>query len=253
MAPPQADWDSASAASGIPESYYLCTMFSFFKKNKPVPASFEGMTDSHSHILPGVDDGVQELEESLAILDRYAGMGIKEVWFTPHIMEDVPNTTAGLTASFEDFKKRYDGPIELHLSAEYMLDYGFERRLHDRDLLFHGEGRVLVETSYLEPPMGLDNILFNIQAAGFTPILAHPERYLYMDMKKYPELKKLGILFQLNWGSLGGLYGHHVQERALKMLGEGLYDMSGSDIHTRRMFRYYDGILLEPGLSLPCE
>lgn len=228
-------------------------MFSIFRKSKPHAPDFRGMTDSHSHILPGVDDGVQEMEHSLDILRTYESMGIGSVWFTPHIMEDVPNTTADLKERFERFKGEYDGPIELHLAAEYMMDYNFSRRLADRDLLEHGEGRVLVETSYLEPPMGLDNILFDIQAAGYTPILAHPERYLYMDMKKYPELKKLGILFQLNWGSLGGLYGHRVRERAAHLLKEGMYDMSGSDIHTRRMFRYYGEILLEKGQELPSE
>lgn len=228
-------------------------MFSFFRKKRLYTPGFAGLTDSHSHILPGVDDGVKTMEESLNILRTYEERGIREVWFTPHIMEDVPNTTADLSARFEAFQKEYDGPIALHLAAEYMLDYGFEKRLHERDLLFHGDGHILVETSYLEPPMGLDNMLFNIQAAGFTPILAHPERYLYMDMKKYPEFKKLGILFQLNWGSLGGLYGHHVQDRALYLLKEGMYDMSGSDIHSRRMFRFYDSIEIERGLTLPSE
>ncbi|MCR5560410.1 MAG: capsular biosynthesis protein [Bacteroidales bacterium] len=228
-------------------------MFSFLRKKKQHPASFAGMTDSHSHILPGVDDGVREMETSLSILHHYEKLGISEVWFTPHIMEDVPNTTEDLKARFEQFKKEYDGPVKLHLAAEYMMDYAFEQRLADRDLLEHGPGRVLVETSYLEPPAGLDNILFNIQAAGYTPILAHPERYLYMDMGKYPKLHELGILFQLNWGSLGGLYGKHVQERAFRLLKDGLYDMSGSDIHTRRMYPYYEGILLDEGDSLPCE
>ena len=228
-------------------------MFSFFKKPKLHAPAFQGMTDSHSHILPGVDDGVREMEQALDILHSYERMGISEVWFTPHVMEDVPNTTEDLTARFERFCAEYQGPVKLHLAAEYMLDYNFTQRLSARDLLEHGPGRVLVETSYLEPPMGLDNMLFDIQAAGYTPILAHPERYLYMDVKKYPELKKLGILFQLNWGSLGGLYGHSVQERAFRLLKEGMYDMSGSDIHTRRMFRYYEGILLNEGQELPSE
>lgn len=228
-------------------------MFDFLKKKKQHSPDFSGMTDSHSHILPGVDDGVHHIEESLEILSRYEQMGIREVWFTPHIMEDVPNTTADLSKRFAAFKKEYHGPIELHLAAEYMMDYGFEKRLGERDILEHGPGRVLVESSYLEPPMGLDNILFNIQAAGYTPILAHPERYLFMEMEKYPKLKKKGILFQLNWGSLGGLYGKHVQQRAYHLLKEGMYDMSGSDIHTQRMFRFYDAILLDRGAELPCE
>ena len=228
-------------------------MFDFLKKKKQFPPDFSGMTDSHSHILPGVDDGVRHLEDSLAILRTWEEWGIKKVWFTPHIMEDVPNTTEDLTRRFEEFKKSYDGSVELNLAAEYMLDYGFEERLAKRDLLWHGKDRILVETSYLEPPMGLENILFNILAAGITPILAHPERYLYMPIEKYPELRKKGVIFQLNWPSLGGLYGHHVQERAYKLLAEGMYEMSGSDIHTQRMYKFYTSVLLDKGVKLPSE
>ena len=228
-------------------------MFEFLKRKKPYAPDFSGMTDSHSHILPGVDDGVKEMSEYLGILSRYEELGIKEVWFTPHVMEDVPNTSSDLRARFARFQEEYQGPVKLHLAAEYMMDYGFETLLAERDLLEHGEGRVLVECSYLEPPMGLDNILFNIQAAGYIPILAHPERYLFMDTKKYPELKKRGLLLQMNWGSLGGRYGRHVQQRAFDLLYEGMYDMSGSDIHNHRMFRYYESILLDRGAELPCE
>lgn len=116
-----------------------------------------GMTDYHSHLLPGVDDGVQTAEESLEILRLYEQLGIREVWFTPHIMEDIPNTTAGLRSRFEQFQKHYTGNIRLHLAAEYMLDNLFKERLAHRDLLPLGtEGNhLLVETSYFNPPMDL--------------------------------------------------------------------------------------------------
>lgn len=116
-----------------------------------------GMTDFHSHLLPGVDDGVQTVEESLEILRLYEQLGIREVWFTPHIMEDIPNTTAGLRNRFEQFQKSYTGNICLHLAAEYMLDNLFKERLAHRDLLPIGEvgNHLLVETSYFNPPMDL--------------------------------------------------------------------------------------------------
>lgn len=116
-----------------------------------------GMTDYHSHLLPGVDDGVQTVEESLEILRLYEQLGIREVWFTPHIMEDIPNTTAGLRSRFEQFQKSYTGNIRLHLAAEYMLDNLFKERLAHRDLLPIGEegDHLLVETSYFNPPMDL--------------------------------------------------------------------------------------------------
>lgn len=130
-----------------------------FQKKQTLAESgiLRGMTDYHSHLLPGVDDGVQTVEESLAILRLYEQLGIREVWFTPHIMEDIPNTTAGLRSRFEQFQKRYTGNIRLHLAAEYMLDNLFKERLAHRDLLPIGEegNHLLVETSYFNPPMDL--------------------------------------------------------------------------------------------------
>jgi len=228
-------------------------MFEFLKRKQQFPPDFTGITDSHSHILPGVDDGVKTMKSALQILDTYERWGIREVWLTPHIMDDVPNTTEELTHRFEELKTQYKGGIKLNLAAEYMLDYNFETRLAARDLLCLGPKRILVETSYLEPPMNFDEILFNIITAGYTPILAHPERYLYMSEEKYSELKKQGVLLQLNWGSLGGLYGSRIKERAYRLLGKGMYDMSGSDIHTQRMYKFYTSILLDKGVKLPSE
>ena len=108
----------------------------------------EGATDHHSHILFGVDDGVSRPEESLAILSILEKEGLKSLWLTPHTMEDVPNTTAGLKERFEELKALYHGPIELHLASEYMMDEMFERHLADKDFLFHKEeGSILMETS----------------------------------------------------------------------------------------------------------
>ena len=96
---------------------------------------FRSLIDYHSHFLPGVDDGIPTQEESLAVLARYEAMGVKEVWLTPHIMEDFPNTPADLRARFEVFQAAYRGPIALHLAAENMLDTLFLKRLEAGDLL----------------------------------------------------------------------------------------------------------------------
>lgn len=174
-----------------------------------------GMTDYHSHLLPGVDDGVQTAEESLEILRLYEQLGIREVWFTPHIMEDIPNTTAGLRSRFEQFQKHYTGNIRLHLAAEYMLDNLFKERLAHRDLLPLGtEGNhLLVETSYFNPPMDLYGMMEKIKSAGFIPVLAHPERYTYMGEKEYCRLKEAGVMFQANLPSLTGAYGVLVKKK----------------------------------------
>lgn len=80
------------------------------------------MTDCHSHLLPGVDDGVRTAEESLRILEEMERQGIRKLWLTPHIMEDIPNTTDTLKTRFRTLCKSYRGNIRLELAAEYMLD-----------------------------------------------------------------------------------------------------------------------------------
>lgn len=201
----------------------------------------EGFTDWHSHILPGVDDGVQTMEESLQILAEYEKIGIKEVWLTPHIMEDIPNTTESLRERFAELQAEYKGNIRLHLAAENMLDNLFEERLESNDLLPLGnDGKhLLVETSYFNPPIGLHDILKRIKTKGYYPVLAHPERYVYMDNHEYSSLKSSGILFQLNLFSLAGAYGKAVMDKAVRLLKLGLYDMGGCDVHRYSSLKMY--------------
>lgn len=201
---------------------------------------FQGLTDCHSHILPGVDDGVKTMDESLAILDRYEQLGMKTVWLTPHIMEDVPNKTDDLRARFETLLQNYKGGLTLHLGAENMIDNLFEERLKDGDLLTVGSehDRLLVETSYFTPPYGFYDILETIKTKGLFPILAHPERYIYMSEKDYDRLKSMGVLFQMNLFSLVGLYGERAKKVAGELLKKGFYDYAGTDIHTIRIINH---------------
>lgn len=209
-------------------------MWPFHKKQTLEESGFfRGFTDWHSHILPGVDDGVQSIDESLQILAEYERLGVKKVWFTPHIMEDIPNTTEKLRDRFAELKVAYQGSMMLHLASEIMLDNLFEERLEKNDLLPIGkDGRhLLVETSYFNPPMGLNNILLRIKAKGYYPVLAHPERYLYMSENDYLCLKSMNIQFQLNLFSLFGLYGKEVQKRAKTLQKQEMYNYIGTDLH----------------------
>ena len=207
-----------------------------FRKKQTLEESgfFRGFTDWHCHILPGVDDGVQTMEEALQILAEYERLGVKEVWLTPHIMEDIPNTTEKLRDRFTELRTAYQGSVMLHLASENMLDNLFEERLEKNDLLPIGKDgkHLLVETSYFNPPMGLSNILLRIKAKGYHPVLAHPERYLYMSMSDYKQLKSMNIQFQLNQFSIIGLYGKDVQKRAVALQELGSYDYIGSDLHS---------------------
>lgn len=197
-----------------------------------------GATDFHSHLLPGVDDGVRTMEESLQILAEYETYGIREVWLTPHIMEDMPNETDKLRERFAELQSAYTGPIELYLAAENMLDNLFEERLEKGDLLPLGKegNHLLVETSYFNPPMDLQALLSRIRSAGYYPVLAHPERYAYMEKEDYRQLKEQSIKFQLNLFSLVGYYGPYVRKQAEWLLKNGMIDLFGTDTHSLTMF-----------------
>ena len=208
-------------------------LFDFIKCKQSLLDSgvLQGMTDRHCHILYGMDDGVRTLEESLAVLAYDEEVGIKEVWCTPHIMEDVPNTSAALQKRFDQLKAAYNGPIRLRLAAEYMLDELFLERFKAGDLLTMEENMILVETSTWNPPSDMNVTLRKIQKAGYHPLLAHPERYRYLDDAGYERLYKMGIHFQLNAGSLVGYYGETAMRKAHDLLAKGWYSEMGSDCH----------------------
>ena len=193
----------------------------------------KGFTDWHSHILPGVDDGVRTLDESLSILDIYEHVGVNHLWLTPHVMEDTPNSPAVLRARFAELKEAYKGNVKLHLAAENMLDNLFDERLAAGDVLPIGEDgmHLLVETSYFTPPFDLDDKITRIKAAGYYPILAHPERYVYMDDRKYRQLLDMDVKFQLNIYSFTGAYGEDARAKAKHMLKKGWYSYIGTDTH----------------------
>ena len=201
----------------------------------------EGFRDCHCHLLPGVDDGVKELHETLKILELWQSLGVKEVWLTPHIMEDIPNKTLELKQKCEELKTVAPKGIALRLSAENMMDNLFLQRLEQRDLLPIGRDRqhLLVETSYYNPPMDMHRFFERIKESGYIPVLAHPERYQYMDMGTYKMWKEKGVLLQLNVPSLVGAYGPEVQYKAEKLLNKGMYDYCGTDTHSMRFVEYF--------------
>ncbi len=212
----------------------------FFKKRHNLLKSgiLQGKTDIHSHILPGVDDGSPDVETSLQLLDFMAEVGYTTVWLTPHVMYDLHNTAAKLQQRYDELLSAYQGDLQLHLASEYMMDQGLNERL-TTDPLRLGKEHLLVETSYMNPPAGLAEILISVWNAGFHPLIPHPERYMYMELEDYQELKSNGYEFQLNLLSLSGYYGSRPKLVAEDLLQRGMYDFVGSDLHHLHRYKYF--------------
>lgn len=196
---------------------------------------FHGFTDFHSHILPGVDDGVKTMTEALGILDYFNRLKISKVMLTPHVMNGIENWET-VVQVFRMLSQQYKGEIALGLGAEYMIDSGFNERL-DKGLQCLEKDTVLVETSYFSPPNNFYESLYNISITGNTPIIAHPERYLYMKYSDYYSLKEKNYLLQLNLLSLSGYYGKLAKKNAEFLLEQGMYDRVGTDLHNLQIFK----------------
>lgn len=209
----------------------LFGLFGGRKESLITSGLLSGARDCHTHILPDVDDGVRTMEQALEILAYEESAGISEVWCTPHVMEDVPNATEQLLDRFAELRAAYKGPVQLHLAAEYMLDTEFEKRLDEKDLITMWDDLVLVETSANIPPYNLLDIFRNMLSYGYRPLLAHPERYRYMQMKDYADLYDMGVFFQVNLGSLVSYYGETARKKAEVLLEKGWYSAAGSDCH----------------------
>ncbi|MFI3263724.1 MAG: CpsB/CapC family capsule biosynthesis tyrosine phosphatase [Rikenellaceae bacterium] len=211
----------------------------FFLKSKVKLAGtdfFDQFTDYHSHILPGVDDGLKSIDDALETLDYYEQLGVNHVFLTPHIGIDFKSNLFEHQEVLDRLSSAYTGSVELSLAGEYMLDLGFRDKLDDGLRYLYGN-RVLVETSYAASPNYLNAILYNLLSSGSVPVIAHPERYLYMGHQQYNVLKACGYEFQLNLLSLAGFYGVAVAKNAEYLLERGMYDFCGTDIHNLDKFK----------------
>lgn len=232
-------------------------MFGLFKK-KPrtvVPVkgdwSFLG-ADIHSHFIPGIDDGAETMEDSLELLRHMSANGFSKVVTTPHISADYfpANTRDSILKGLEtlDAAARKESiPLVIEAAAEYMIDERFLAQLRNREpLLYFGDHYVLVEMGFVQASPLLQPVLFELQAMGYRPVLAHPERYNYYHMQSLEvlqQLKESGCLLQLNTIALTGYYGQNVNNFANKLLNEGLFSFLGSDIHHRRHQKVFNTVL----------
>jgi len=222
-------------------------MLSFLK---PKPRLKELLSDSyidiHSHLLPGIDDGAKNISDTIKLAKAFEEIGFSQFVTTPHIKNHFWDNSAetilaeqkqtAITLEENNIK------IPFRAAAEYFMDDWFENHFKTEKLLTIKDNYVLVEISYINPPAQLHKILFDLRVAGYTPILAHPERYLYYhkNFNEYEKLKKSGCLFQLNLLATTGYYGNEVTKITEELLKKGMYNFVGSDVHHRTHIKSFD-------------
>lgn len=213
-------------------------MLTFFKSKLILQDLIpDNYVDIHSHLLPGIDDGAQTFADTLRLTQALQEIGISEFITTPHIIQHVWDNT-----SEQILDKKSSTILELEknnitvpftAAAEYLMDDNFVQLFQSHRLLTLKDNYVLVEMSYINPPIQLYSILFDLQVAGYIPVLAHPERYLFYhnNFNEYHKLKRAGCLFQLNLLSVVGYYGAGITKIAEQLLQKGIYSYVGSDVH----------------------
>jgi tyrosine-protein phosphatase YwqE len=216
----------------------MLTFFNINFKKNPTTEPRVILTDMHSHILPGIDDGAATLEESLLIIKRLMDMGYKKLIATPHIMSDFyKNTPSSIHAALAQVQyavaeKGWD--IEIAAAAEYYLDeYLIDMLRNDQPLLTFGSRYLLFETPFINEPAFLAEAVFLMQSLNYQPVLAHPERYLYLqhNFNKCVDLVNNGVLLQINLNSLNGSYSLPAQLLAEKLIEKDMVSFAGTDCH----------------------
>lgn len=219
----------------------------WLSRNSQVPLK----VDIHSHLIPGIDDGSSSISESLELIIELKKLGFEKIITTPHIHPRYPNTPEDIAKGLAQLQKSlldHKIDIEIEAAAEYYIDESFiDHLVRGESLLTFGDRMLLVECSFINKPLFVDQAIFDIQNSGYQPILAHPERYKFLEgsMNWLMELKAMGVLFQVTLGSLSGYYGAMPQKMGMQLLKKGMIDFLATDIHRMAMFP-----LMKKGLEM---
>jgi protein-tyrosine phosphatase len=229
-------------------------MFKLFGGSKEVVTDLSFLSvDMHSHLLPGLDDGLQTLDQTIGFMQHLQKMGYQKLICTPHILSDLhPNTPDTILPKLdlvrhELAKKNIN--IQVEAGAEYMIDLDFEKLIDSGKplLTFGSQNYILIEMSYLAQSPNFEKIIFNLQMKGLKPIFAHPERYTYFHGKfsQYERLIELGCLLQVNLLSLSGFYGKEVKRSADLLFKKNMVSFLGTDMHHERHMTLLKELILK--------
>lgn len=234
-------------------------MFNWFRKQLPINTPG---TDLHSHLLPGLDDGVQSFEEAALVVEKMKELGFSKLITTPHIMSDTyRNTPEMISARCEElnvYLRQRNLNIEISAAAEYYLDEHLAALVAGKEnLLTFGNRYLLFELNFMVEPFNLKDFIFSLITSGYKPVLAHPERYLFYQQqpRKLEDLISRGVLLQLNMTSLTGYYSKAAADLARLMIDEKWVHFAGSDCHNLMHVRALEEALksrpMQKLLSLP--
>jgi protein-tyrosine phosphatase len=226
-------------------------MFSIFKRKNKVQDIEWLSVDIHSHLLPGLDDGSPNVEESVKLIKSLYELGFSTLYCTPHIFTELyPNTPDTILPALNETKLAVENAhiaVKLGAAAEYMLDDTF---LISNDLLTLPGKHVLIEMSYLTESPNIEQVITDLMSEGYKVILAHPERYLYYHSNKLrlQRFKEMGVYFQLNLLAVTGNYGKSVKASADHLLDKKLYDFASSDLHHEKHLTALTEVVMDGSL-----
>ena len=206
------------------------------KNSVPVELSNVGI-DMHSHLLPGIDDGAENMEQSIELILHLKELGYHAAVTTPHIFWDMYRNNSEIIRQKreevnQELKKR-NIDFRLEAAAEYYCDEHFENLIEADDLLCLGKKNILFEMGFAAENANLGRVIFNLQIAGYKPILAHPERYEYWhgSLGNYERMLDKDVALQLNITSLTGQYGPNVKRISEKLIDARMISYLGTDCH----------------------
>lgn len=212
----------------------------FFKRKKLEDLSFLN-TDIHSHLIPGIDDGATNIEESINLIGQMYELGYRKLVITPHVryesFDNDPTTFDDRLSLLQTSLQEANIPIKTEIGAEHTIDDGFFTHLKNDTLKHFGKNKyLLIEFSFLNMLADIKDVVFKLQSSGYNLILAHPERYLYLTQERemINYLHDAGVLFQMNILSLVGFYNKDTQRFAEDLIKDDKIDIVGSDLHHQK-------------------
>ncbi|AEA44057.1 tyrosine-protein phosphatase [Fluviicola taffensis] len=221
------------------------------KQKESVDLGGKLLVDIHSHLLPGIDDGAPTMDHTIGMLRKFEELGYQKLIMTPHVMSGVYDNSHQIIQNKLDEVRKVSQDLGLNIileaSAEYFYDETFVKRIQTKDLLPFGGNHILFEFSFRNKPSQVEDLIFQLKSAGYQPILAHFERYIYYhpSIEVAKSFRERGCMIQVNLNSFTGHYGPDVKNQAIRLLKADLIDILGSDCHRLQHLEVLQGALNE--------